>query len=398
VIEVVGMGADGWDSLASAERELVRSADLVLGGRRHLHLLPDVPGQRRIPLPADLRAGLPELVDQAMASVVVLASGDPLFAGIGSTLIDLLGPASVRIHPALSSVALARARMGWPADTVEVIRLRGDDLDIVRRALFPGRRLLVLSRDAATPDQVAQLLTDAGFGASTLTVLSDLGAPTEARLTGRADTWPGSTHALTVVAIECPPTVQGSWSLVPGLPDEAFDHDGQLTKRNLRASALAHLQPRPGELLWDVGAGAGSVAIEWLRAHPSCRAVAIERDADRAKRITANARALGVPALSVVLGAAPAVLVSLPTPQAVFVGGGATAETLDQCWQRLAPGGRLVVHAVTHETELVIDAAWHRHGGELTRISVEHLERIGTYHGWNPARAIVQWSVVKSAG
>lgn len=392
------MGAAGWDSLAPLERELVRAADRVLGGRRLLELLPEFPGQARVRLPADLHTDLPPLVtDHATAAVVVLASGDPLLAGIGTTLIDLLGPESVRIHPAVSSITLARARMGWAAETVEVVRLHGDDLDQLRRVLYPGRRLAILSRDAASPDQVAQLLTDAGFGASTLTVLSDLGAPTEARSSARADTWPGSTLALTVLCVECLAPVPGSWSLVPGLPDEAFDHDGQLTKRNLRASALAHLQPRPGELLWDVGAGAGSVAIEWLRAHPSCRAVAVEREADRAKRITTNARALGVPALAVVVGAAPGALAALPTPQAIFVGGGATTETLECCWARLAAGGRLVVHAVTHETELALAAVWQRHGGELTRISVEHLESIGSYHGWKPARAIVQWSVVKGA-
>ena len=398
MIEVVGMGAAGWDSLGPAERELIRAADRVLGGRRHLELLPEIPGQQRIPLPTDLRADLPQLVaDHAAAAVVVLASGDPLLAGIGATLIDLLGPESVRVHPGVSSVSLARARMGWAAETVEVIRLRGDDLDQIRRALFPGRRLLILSRDAASPDQVAQLLTAAGFGASRLTVLADLGTPTEARVGARADAWPGSTTALTIVCVECPPAVPGPWSLVPGLPDAAFDHDGQLTKRDVRASALAHLQPRPGELLWDLGAGAGSVAIEWLRAHPTCRAVAVEREADRAKRITANARTLGVPGLAVVVGEAPAALDSLPTPHAIFVGGGATPETLHRCWASLATGGRLVVHAVTHETELEIAAAWSRHGGELARISVEHLERLGSYHGWKPARAVVQWSVVKSA-
>ncbi len=396
MIEVVGVGAAGWASLGPAERELVLAADVLLGGARHLAMVPAASGQRREPWPTDLRAALPTLLgSHREQSVVVLASGDPLVAGVGATVIDIAGPEHVRIHPAVSSVALARARLGWPEETVELIRLRGDDVDLVRRALFPGRRLLILSRDAGSPAEIAALLLTSGFGASVLTVLADLGGPDETRRTGRAADWAGAAPALNIVALECRADPVGAWSLAPGLPDEEFDHDGQLTKRNLRASALAHLLPRPGELLWDVGAGAGSVAIEWSRSHPSCRALAVERDPDRVKRIHGNARALGVPGLQVVLGSAPLVLDSLPTPDAIFVGGGATAATLERSWSALRPGGRLVVHAVTLETEMVVTAAWQTHGGELTRIAVEHLERIGGYHGWKPARAIVQWSATK---
>ena len=186
-----------------------------------------------------------------------------------------------------------------------------------------------------------------------------------------------------------------TWSLIPGLPDAAFDHDGQLTKRDLRASALAHLAPQPGQLLWDVGAGAGSIAIEWLRSDPSCRAVAVERDHDRVKRIEVNARRLGVPGLGIVHGEAPEELVGLPQPDAIFVGGGATVEVVDACWSALRTGGRLVVHAVTVETEMIITGHWRRLGGELTRIGVERLEPIGGHHGWKPSRAVVQWSVTK---
>lgn len=398
MIEVVGIGAAGWGSLAAPERTLVLRARRVLGGVRHLDLLPQVPGQQRIPWPADLRQALPALVTgHEDDPVVVLASGDPLLAGVGSTLVELFGPEAVRVHPHVSSVALAAARMGWSSDSYAVVRLRGADVDLVRRELYDGRRVLVLARDAGTPAEVAALLVGDGYGDSLLTVLGDLGSATESRQDVPASGWTGTAPDLHVLAVRClaGPSA-GVGSLAPGLPDAAFDHDGQLTKRDVRASALARLQPRPGELLWDVGAGAGSVAIEWLRSHPSCRAIAVEQRAPRVKRIAANAAALGVPGLQTVLGSVPAALEGLPAPEAVFVGGGASQPTLDAAWAALRPGGRLVVHAVTQETEMLLAAWWREHGGELTRISVEHLEAIGRSHGWKPARAVVQWSVVKS--
>jgi precorrin-6Y C5,15-methyltransferase (decarboxylating) len=392
VIEVVGIGAGGWESLGPAEQRLLLSAGLVVGGPRHLGLLPAVPDQRREVWPTNLRAALPELVSGHRGNTtVVLASGDPLLAGVGSTLIELFGADAVRVHPVVSSVALARARMGWAAETTEIIRLRGDDVDQVRRWLFPGQRLIILSRDSCSPAEVADLLTQAGHPGSTLTVLGDLGGADETRRTDPTDA-----PDLNVVCVEVAGPAPCA-TLAAGRPDEAYEHDGQLTKRDVRASALAHLMPRPGELLWDVGAGAGSIGIEWSLSHPRCRAVAIERDHDRVKRIAANAAQLGVPGLVVVHGTAPAALPDLPTPDAVFVGGGVTAEVLDTCWSALASAGRLVVHAVTMETEMIITDQWRRWGGELTRIAVEHLERIGAYHGWKPARAVVQWSVSKPA-
>jgi precorrin-6Y C5,15-methyltransferase (decarboxylating) len=254
--------------------------------------------------------------------------------------------------------------------------------------------LIILSRDAASPDEVAQLLIDVGYGESVITILGDLGSESESRIEVAARDWSGKAPALNVICVACAGVGRDA-SLAPGLPDEVFDHDGQLTKRDLRASALARLMPRPGELLWDVGAGAGSVAIEWLRADPRCRAIAIERNLERVKRIRGNAEALGVPWLEVLHVEAPTVLTSLAQPDAVFVGGGAVRETLEQCWSALRPGGRLVVHAVTQETEMIIVDCWRHNGGELTRHSVEYLEPIGRYHGWRPGRPVVQWSVIK---
>jgi precorrin-6Y C5,15-methyltransferase (decarboxylating) len=392
---VVGLSARGWDDLPERLRAIIRSADTLFGSPRHFDLIPQLPDQQRLPWPTPLRAGLPSLLNQvAGRRVVALASGDPLVAGIGSTLFDLLGPDVVRIHPAVSSVALARARMGWSEETTQLVRLRGGDLDVVRRYLFPSQRLIILSRDAASPDEVAQLLIDVGYGESVITILGDLGSEGESRIEVAARDWSGKAPALNVICVACAGVGRDA-SLAPGLPDEVFDHDGQLTKRDLRASALARLMPRPGELLWDVGAGAGSVAIEWLRTDPRCRAIAIERNLERVKRIRGNAEALGVPGLEVLHAEAPTALTSLAQPDAVFVGGGAVAETLERSWAALRPGGRLVVHAVTQETEMIIADCWRRYGGELTRHSVEHLEPIGRYHGWRPARPVVQWSVIK---
>ena len=397
MIEVVGLSARGWQDLPKRLRATIRYAEVLLGSRRHFNLIPSFPDQQRLPWPTPLREGLPTLLSQVGdRRVVALASGDPLVAGIGSTLVDMLGADAVHIHPAVSSVALARARMGWPEETTELIRLRGGDLDGVRRYLFPGQCLIILSRDGDSPAKVAQLVTDAGYGDSTITVLGDLDTEAESRLVAMARDWTGRAPTLNVICVACAGAASAA-SLAPGLPDDIFDHDGQLTKRDLRAAALARLMPRPGDLLWDVGAGAGSIAIEWLRSDPRCRAIAIERDGDRVKRIRRNAEALGVPGLDVLHGEAPDALTSLEMPDAVFVGGGGTFETLEQAWSALRGGGRLVVHAVTQETEVIIVDCWRRYGGQLTRHSVEHLEPIGRYHGWRPARPVVQWSAIKGS-
>jgi precorrin-6B C5,15-methyltransferase / cobalt-precorrin-6B C5,C15-methyltransferase len=395
VIEVIGLSARGWSDLPERLRTLIQQAEVLLGSPRQLSLIPQFSDQQRLLWPSPLREGLPRLLSEvARSRVVALASGDPLLAGIGSTLIEMLGTAAVRIHPAVSSVALARARMGWSEESTQLVRLRGDDLDVVRRYVFPGRRLIILSRDAESPAAVAQLLSDAGYGDSVVTVLGDLDTDAESRIDMAARDWIGSVPALNVTCVRCAGS-HAAASLAPGLPDQVFDHDGQLTKRDLRASAMAHLMPRPGELLWDVGAGAGSIAIEWLRSDPACRAIAVERDLDRVKRIRSNAEALGVPGLEVLHGQAPEVLASLSKPDAVFLGGGASGETLEHSWLALQPGGRMVVHAVTQETEMIVVDSWRRYGGELSRLSVEHLEPIGRYHGWRPARAVVQWSSIK---
>lgn len=417
-ITVVGIGADGWPGLGPAARAAVAEAGRLFGGRRQLDLVPaDATTAERTTWPSPLRPALAALLSQSAAAdtgpTVVLASGDPLVSGIATTIADVLGPDhDLRVLPAVSSVALARARMVWPAETTAVISLVGRDPSAVLRELTPGRRVLVLSADASTPAAVATMLVERGHGASRLTVLGELDGPGESRLDTTAAALQRdrpSLPALHVLAIEIdrgtgsaepgPGIVPPPASWAPGLPDDAFEHDGQLTKRDLRAAALARLAPRPGELLWDVGAGAGSIGIEWSRAHPTCRAVALERDPERAARIARNARALGVPTLRVVTGAVPSVLdAALPgPPQAVFVGGAVSVPgVLDRCWSALPVGGRLVVHAVTLESERVVVDRYRQFGGELVRLSVEHAAPLGGFTGWAPARAVVQYAATKS--
>ncbi|MGV9743775.1 precorrin-6y C5,15-methyltransferase (decarboxylating) subunit CbiE [Rhodococcus zopfii] len=396
-ITVVGMGADGWDSISPAGQAQVLQADVLLGGRRHLALLPDTPAVRE-PWPSPLLAGLDELLAlHAGRSVVVVASGDPMVSGIGSTLVRRLGPDAVRVIPSVSSVALARARMGWAADDCETVTLVGRHVGALRRYLTRDRRLVVLTSDAAGPAEVARLLVDAGFEDARVTVFENLGHPAdETRRDDRAtDLVDASAADLNLLCVEC--AGAEGLSTAPGLPDDCFDHDGQLSKRPIRVAAVCALSPKPGQLLWDVGAGAGSVGIEWARTDPRCRTLALEQNSARADVIERNAARLGVPtAVRVVRGAAPDALPGLDTPDAIFVGGGGSRPgVLETCWDALRPGGRLVAHAVTLETEAMLVEWWKRHGGELTRLAIEHAAAIGTFTGWQALRPVVQWSVVK---
>jgi precorrin-6Y C5,15-methyltransferase (decarboxylating) len=396
-VTVVGIGEDGWDGLRAEARDALRSAPLIVGSARQLGLLPDL-GVPCRQLPAPLLAGLDELLNDN-PGLCLLASGDPMLHGIGATLARRLGPGQLTVFPAVSSVALACARLGWAEHETDVVSLVSRPPAAALAAMRPGARVLVLCRDGATPAAVARLLADGGWADSEVAVLERLGGPGERVLppVRAADLAkaPDEFAALCVLAVR---PLAGAAALattrLPGLPDAAFETDGQLTRRELRVLALVALRPGPGDVLWDVGAGSGSIGIEWLRAEPLARAVAVEARAARAERVGRNASALGVPELSVVCGQAPAALAGLPDPDAIFVGGGLTAEgVLDTCWQRLRPGGRLVAHAVTVESEAILHQWQRAHGGQLVQSAVSYLEPLGGFTTWRPALPVVQWQV-----
>ncbi len=398
LVTVVGIGAGGFEELGGTAKRALQSSQVVLGNSRQLALLPASVSGQQITWPSPLLPALSGLLAEhaATGGLTVLASGDPMFHGIGVTLVRLLGADRVRVLPHPSSAALAAARLGWPLPTTEVVSLVTADPAVLRRALNPGRRLLVLARDASTPGSVAALVTEAGFGSAVITVLEQLGGPAERIVTGTAVTWEHPAgDALNVIAIDCGADGPAT-SIVPGLADSAYETDGQLTKREVRAVTLAVLAPVPGELLWDVGAGSGSIGIEWMRSHPSCRAVAIESSPLRADSIRTNAFALGVPGLQVVVGTAPESLADLATPDAIFIGGGVTRDgVLDACLELLRPGGRLVANAVTVESEAVLAAAYAKLGGELTRLSVSRGSPVGGFTGWRTMMPVTIWSVTR---
>ncbi|MCZ2860483.1 precorrin-6y C5,15-methyltransferase (decarboxylating) subunit CbiE [Blastococcus sp. VKM Ac-2987] len=398
-IVVVGVGADGWDGLSPRARSAIAAADVLRGSARQLALVPAEVTAERVPWPSPMGPAIQVLPgDHPGRRVVVLASGDPMLSGIGTSLVRLLGPEAVDVVPHPSSVSLACARLGWAVEETQVVSVVGRPVELLVPHATPGRRLLVLGSDSTTPAAVAALLSGRGYGASRLVALAQLGGPGERRFPGTAADWPhAATDPLVVTAVEVvadPGTVP--LPPVPGLPDDAYEHDGQLTKRDVRAVTLARLAPLPGQLLWDVGAGAGSIGIEWLRTHPSCRAVAIEAHPDRAARVRRNALRLGVPGLHVVEGRAPEAMAGLPAPDAVFVGGGATVPgVLDACWAALPEGGRLVVNAVTLESEAVLAERYARHGGELVRLGVAQTVPVGSFSGWRAAMPVTIWSGVK---
>jgi len=394
-VSVVGIGADGWDGLGAAARAAILGADEVIGSARQLALLPPQSTAATRAWPSPMAPLLDELAERANGGATcVLASGDPMLHGIGATLARRLGPERIAVHPQPSAFALACARLGWPAAEVELVSAVARPPEVVARALAPGRRIVAYVTGADGAAQVARVLRERGYGPSRLVVLERLGAADERVAETTAAAWHDAADPLHTVAIECAATAGAPLlACIPGLPDDAYEHDGQLTKRHVRALTLAALVPLPGQLLWDVGAGAGSIAIEWLRAEPSAAAIALEQHAERAARAAANALRLGVPQLDVRTGRAPAALDGLPAPDAIFVGGGLSAPGLvARCWDALRPGGRLVANAVTLEGEQTLVAARAAHGGDLARIEIAHAQPLGGYTSWVAQRPVVQWT------
>jgi precorrin-6B C5,15-methyltransferase / cobalt-precorrin-6B C5,C15-methyltransferase len=395
-LAVIGIGDDGLAGLSPVAAALLAQADRVVGGRRHLAMLGD-DRRPQISWSGPIAPTIEQILQFRGTPIAILASGDPMCYGIGTTLMRHLPLAEMTIVPAPSAFSLTCARLGWALPEVETVSLCGRDPALLNAVLYPGARILVLSADRTTPAKVAELLRDRDYGETLITVLAHLGGPQESRLSGRADHWTDpDVPDLHTIALECPPGVPG-FSRFPGLPDDAYQHDGQLTKREVRAITLSSLAPLPGQLLWDVGAGSGSIGIEWLRSSPRCQAIAIESHPDRLQNITTNAHTLGVPNLQIIAGKAPTALIDLPTPYAIFIGGGLTVpEVFETCWAALRSGGRLVANGVTIETEQRIFELQQQYGGAINRIAIQRAAPVGKFLGWKAMAGVTQWVVVKS--
>ncbi|WP_243978222.1 precorrin-6y C5,15-methyltransferase (decarboxylating) subunit CbiE [Methylobacterium sp. E-045] len=392
-LTIVGIGEDGRAGLSSAAAAALDAAEVVYGGSRHFALGAPLKAETRV-WPRPISDAYSGLLARRGRSTCILATGDPSHYGVGAEIARLLPASEMRVFPQPSAFSLAAARLGWPLAESTCLTLHGRALERIVPHLQPGARLLVLTWDGTTPEAVAALLTERGFGSSRLVVLEAMGGPREGRHEARADAFaltgidPLSTLAVEVVADGDARVV----SLSPGLDDAWFENDGQLTKADIRAVTLAALRPRAGQRLWDIGAGAGSISIEWMLRGSSLRSLAIEANPARAARIARNAARLGVPDLRVVEGEAPAALDGLEPPDAIFIGGGVSATgVLDRAIDALRPGGRLVANVVTLEGEAVLLGAFARLGGQLKRLSVAHADPVGHLHGWRAAMPVTQW-------
>ena len=396
-LSIIGVGEDGLQGVSPAARALVETAEVLVGGERHLAMAPHAAAER-IRWARPLAGTLAAIERCRGRRVTVLASGDPLWYGVGVLLAHHFNPDEVTILPHAGAFSLAAARLGWAIADCGCLSLHGRPLDALRLHLAPGRRLLVLSEDGTTPGAVARLLAENGWGGSRMTVFEHLGGRREASHAATAAEWGDRRAAdLNTIALACEAGPDARpFSRLAGLPDDAFEHDGQLTKREVRAVTLAALAPLPGQTLWDIGAGCGSIAIEWLRATEGGAAIAVERDPGRAAMIARNAAALGVPDLRIIVGGVPETLPDGAPPDAVFIGGGiGDPDLLPALWARLRAGGRLVANAVSTEGErMLLD--WHaRHGGGLTRIAVSRAEPLGQHQAWRPLLPVTQLTALK---
>lgn len=394
-LTIVGIGEDGLAGLSPATRAVIERAEVLVGGERHLAMSP-ASSAERLAWATPLAATVPQIEARRGRRVVVLASGDPMWFGIGATLTSHFTPADMTVLPHAGAFSLAAARLGWPLAEATTVSLHGRALEALALHLAPGARILALSWNRDTPAAAAAYLAAAGWGPSELTVLEHLGGERERRCAGTAAAWahpPGAD--LNTVAIVCRPGPQAViLPRTPGLPDDAFVHDGQLTKREVRAATVAALAPLPGQILWDVGAGCGSIGIEWMRAGNGAAAIAIERDPARRDYIARNAASLGVPGLQIVAGDAPAALAGLAAPDAVFIGGGlSTPRLVETCLAALKPGGRLVANVVTLEGEAALVALHGKHGGDLTRLAISRAAPVGPFQGWRSLMPVTQWAL-----
>ncbi|MCG7573595.1 precorrin-6y C5,15-methyltransferase (decarboxylating) subunit CbiE [Phaeobacter sp. CNT1-3] len=394
-LHIVGIGEDGMDGLMPATRAVVEAAEVIVGGERHHELSAAVTAER-LAWPSPFNALIGMLKGLKGKRVVVLATGDPLWFSVGASIGRQMDPAELVYHPQVGAFQLAAARLGWSMADLETLTVHGRPVEQMIAFIQPDARLLILTTGSETPAKIAAFLTDRGFGKSRMTVLSNMGGADEARFEGVAEAWDHEVPPFNTLAVECVAAPDAALlPRVPGLADELFQNDGTMTKQEVRAATLAKLMPMRGALLWDIGTGCGSVAVEWMRAAAYARAIGIEPRADRRALAAANALALGVPKLQLVEGKVPDALAGLPAPDAVFIGGGLSRETFEHAWNALRPLGRLVANAVTIESETTLVALQKEFGGELVKISVQRAEAIGPLSGWKPLRTVTQWSLIK---
>ncbi|GGL68858.1 bifunctional cobalt-precorrin-7 (C(5))-methyltransferase/cobalt-precorrin-6B (C(15))-methyltransferase [Wenxinia marina] len=394
-LHVVGIGEDGLDGLTPATRAVVEAAEVILGGDRH-HVLSGAVSAERIAWPSPFDAMIDTIRGLKGRRAVVLVTGDPLWFSVGARIGRAIPPAEIVYHPQLSAFQLAAARMGWSLADCETLTVHGRPVEQMIAFIQPDARLLILTTGAETPARIARFLTERGFGRSPMSVLAAMGGPQETRFDGTAETWDFDVPAFNTLAVECVAAPDAALlPRVPGLDDALFRSDGTMTKREVRAATVAKLMPMRGALLWDVGTGSGSVAIEWMRAARYARAIGIEPRADRRAMAAENALALGAPGLRLVEGEAPGALDGLEPPDAVFLGGGLSETVFSAAWAALRPLGRLVANAVTLESEATLMDLHARHGGDLVRLSVARAEEVGRYRGWRASMPVTQWSLVK---
>ncbi|MEZ5648696.1 MAG: precorrin-6y C5,15-methyltransferase (decarboxylating) subunit CbiE [Alphaproteobacteria bacterium] len=399
-LSIIGLGEDGLTGLSPAAQALLATAETIVGGPRHFALLQDFldrPDVEQLIWKNPFIKTVEDIRVRRGRRVAVVASGDPMHYGAGVTLARYF-PGEALVLPTIGSVTLACARLGWPVSDVEVVTVHGRPLERILLHVTPGARLLVLSEDAETPKKLAHLLTEHRYGPSTLTVFERLGGPKERCIEDSAECWnapPGDD--LNLVAVTCTAMPKTHvLSRVSGLPDDAFIHDGQLTKREVRAATIAALKPMPEQILWDIGAGCGSIAIEWMRAPGRPKAIAIEQDKDRAALIAKNAMHMGVPDLKIIVDPVPKALRDLPAPHAIFIGGGiTTTDLIRNCWDALQPSGRLVANVVTAEGETILLSACEAWGGTMARLAISRLEPLGGFRSWRPLLPVTQWMVRK---
>ena len=396
-LHIVGIGEDGMSGLSAAARTQVEQAEIIIGGDRHHSLAPNFTAER-IAWPSPFDAMIETIRSHEGRRVVVLVTGDPLWFSVGARIANPKNGVSIpadeiTYHPQLSAFQWAACRMGWSLADTETVTAHGRAVEQVIPYFWPGARLLILTSGAQTPAEVAALLTARGYGASRLTVFGALGGPNETRHEGTAADWSQEVPAFNTLAVEVLGTPANLLARVPGLPDDAFTHDGKMTKREIRALTLAKLMPARGEMLWDIGTGCGSIAVEWMRAAPDALAIGIDSKPERLAMARENATALGTPKLHLIEGTAPAALDRLPQPDAIFIGGGLTRDLAIQCRDILGPNGRLVVNAVTLESEAILLALHAEAGGELVRLQAARAEPVGPYRGWRAAMPVTQWSL-----